>query len=143
MKKKNILSRKDEKDWIDFIKSTENISDKEGSFEVKNNRINKLRKLDLHGYSLNSANKAVKEFINESFNIGCKKILIITGKGSRSKSHENPYFSNKLNILKNSVPEFVRNEKNLKNMVSRIEKASLKDGGEGAIYIFLKNTRNL
>ena len=44
MKKKNILSRKDEKDWIDFIKSTENISDKEGSFEVKNNRINKLRK---------------------------------------------------------------------------------------------------
>ena len=143
MKKKNILSRKDEKDWIDFIKSTENISDKEGSFEVKNNRINKLRKLDLHGYSLNSANKEVKEFINESFNIGCKKILIVTGKGSRSKSYENPYFSNKLNILKNSVPEFVRNEKNLKNMVSRIEKASLKDGGEGAIYIFLKNTRNL
>ena len=145
MKKKNILSCKDEKDWIDFIKSTENISDKEGFFEVKDNRINKLRKLDLHGYSLNSANKEVKEFINESFNIGCKKILIVTGKGSRSrsKSHENPYLSNKLNILKNSVPEFVRNEKNLKNMVSRIEKASLKDGGEGAIYIFLKNTRNL
>jgi len=143
VKKKNILSHQDEKDWIDFIKSTKNLTDKEGFFELRNSKINKFRKLDLHGYSLNSANKAVKEFINESFNIGCKKILIVTGKGLRSKSHKNPYFSNQLSILKNSVPEFVKNEKSLKNMISRIEKASLKDGGEGAIYIFLKNNKNL
>ena len=112
MKKKNILSRKDEKDWVDFIKSTENISDKEGSFEVKNNRINKLRKLDLHGYSLNSANKEVKEFINESFNIGCKKILIVTGKGLRSKTYDNPYISEKFGVLRHSVPEYIKNNEN-------------------------------
>ena len=141
MKKKNILSRKDEKDWIDFIKSTENISDKEGFFEVKNNRINKLRKLDLHGYSLNSANKEVKEFINESFNIGCKKILIVTGKGSRSKSHENPYVSEKLSVLKYSVPEYINNNENLINKISKISEADIRDGGEGAIYIFLKSNK--
>jgi len=140
VKKKSTVSSKDKKEWIDFTKQIGNIHPKEADFSQTNTKINKVRKLDLHGYSISEANKIVKKFIVESFDCGYKKLLIVTGKGSRSKSHENPYFSNKLNILKNSVPEFVRNEKNLKNMVSRIEKASLKDGGEGAIYIFLKNT---
>ena len=89
------------------------------------------------------ANKIVKKFIIESFNNGCKKLLIVTGKGLRSKSHDNPYLSEKLSVLKYAIPEYIQNDEDLKHKVGKISKAKLKDGGEGAIYIFLKNSKNL
>ena len=85
------------------------------------------------------ANKIVKKFIIESFNNGYKKLLVVTGKGLRSKSYNNPYVSEKLNVLRYSIPEFIKNNENLNNKISRIAQADIKDGGEGAIYIFLKN----
>jgi len=97
----------------------------------------------LHGYSLQSANEKVEQFINESFEKGYKKILIITGKGTRSKVSENPYVSEKLSILKHSVSEFIINEKNLKKKIIKISTAEIKDGGDGAIYIFLKNSNKI
>jgi len=97
--------------------------------------------LDLHGFSLSDANKIVKKFIIESFNNGYHKLLIVTGKGLRSKFHNNPYFSEKLSVLKYSVPEYIKNNENLTNKIRRISKADLKDGGAGAMYIFLKNTK--
>ena len=97
--------------------------------------------MDLHGTSLIEANKIVKKFIIESFNNGYKKLLVVTGKGLRSKSYDNPYISEKLSVLRYSVPEFIKNDENLINKISRISKAEIKDGGEGAIYIFLKNNK--
>ena len=79
--------------------------------------------------------------IIKSFNSGYKKLLIITGKGLRSKSHENPYFSKKLSVLKYSVPEYIKNDEDLNNKIIRISEADIKDGGEGAIYIFLRNNK--
>ena len=140
MKKKYPVAPKDKRDWIDFTKRLENIYDKDVDFTKQNISANKIRKLDLHGLSLNQANKIVKKFIIESFNNGYKKLLIVTGKGARSKSHENPYLSEKLSVLKYSVPEYINNDENLINKIRKISKASLKDGGEGAIYIFLKNS---
>ena len=67
----------------------------------------------------------------------------MTGKGSRSKSHENPYLSEKLSVLRNSVPEYIKNDENLANKINSISTADIKDGGEGAIYVFLKNNKNL
>ena len=139
MKKKNFLTSKDKEDWIAFTESMENVSPKESDFLKSNININKVKKLDLHGCSLNEANKIVKKFIITSFNEGYKKLLVITGKGSRSKSYDNPYLSEKLSVLKYSVPEYIKNEENLNNKINRITNADLKDGGEGAIYIFLKN----
>ena len=141
MKKKYSATVKDKEDWFAFTKQTENFYDKDADFIKQNTRINKIRKLDLHGFSLNEANKEVKKFIIESFQDGYKKLLIITGKGLKSKSHNNPYLSEKLNVLKYSVPEYITNNENLINKISKISKASLKDGGEGAIYIFLKNNK--
>ena len=115
------------------------ITVKEVDSVQQNLKINKFPKLDLHGFSLSEANKEVKKFIIKSFQDGYKKLLIITGKGLKSKSHNNPYLSEKLNVLKYSVPEYITNNENLINKISKISKASLKDGGEGAIYIFLKN----
>ena len=95
----------------------------------------------MHGFSLIKANKTATKFIIDSFNEGYKKLLIVTGKGSRSKSYDNPYISDKLSVLKYSVPEYIKNDNNLNTIISRITQASLKDGGEGAIYIFLKRNK--
>ena len=139
MKKKYTASSIDKKDWIDFTKQIDNIKPKEADLFQKNTQINKVSKLDLHGLSLKESNKKVKEFIIESSNRGYKKLLVITGKGLRSKSYSNPYVSEELNILKNSVPYFINNDEDLKSKISTSSKANIRDGGEGAIYIFLKN----
>ena len=141
MKKKHFATSKDKKDWIEFTKQMGNVSAKESDLPRKNNEINKVQKLDLHGSSLIKANEIVKKFIIKSFNDGYKKLLVVTGKGSRSKSYDNPYLSEKLSTLKYSVPEYIKNDENLNKKISRIVQADLKDGGEGAIYIFLKNNK--
>ena len=139
MKKKHFVTPKDKKDWDVFTKQMGDISSKESDLLKENIEINKVKKLDLHGSSLVEANKIVKKFIIESFNNGYKKLLVVTGKGLRSKSYNNPYVSEKLNVLRYSIPEFIKNNENLNNKISRIAQADIKDGGEGAIYIFLKN----
>ena len=116
-----------------------NIKAKESDLLKENVEVNEVKKLDLHGFSLIEANKIVKNFIINSFNSGYKKLLIVTGKGLRSKSHDNPYLSEKLSVLKYSVPEYIKNDENLTNKISSISTAGIEDGGEGAIYIFLKN----
>ena len=136
MKKKYVATSKDKKDWMDFTKKIENISVKEVDFLQQNIQINKIPILDLHGLSLSKANQKVKEFINESFDQGYKKLLIITGKGLRSKVDENPYISKEFSVLKYSVPEFIKNEEDLNKKVIKISKVDKKHGGDGAIYIF-------
>ena len=141
MKKKYSASSKDKKDWTDFTKQVGNISVTEDDFLEENRQINKVRKLDLHGYSLDNANKVVKKFIIESFDKGYNKLLVVTGKGLRSKSYDNPYISENLSVLKNSVPEYIKNNENLNSIISKIIQADQQDGGEGAINIFLKNNK--
>ena len=141
MKKKNSLTSKDKKDWDVFTKQMGNISVKESDFLKENVQIDKIKKLDLHGSSLVEANERVKNFIIKSFNSGYKKLLIITGKGLRSKSSGNPYLSETLSTLKYAVPEYIRNNESLNKKIIRISEADLKDGGTGAIYIFLKNNK--
>ena len=143
MKKKYVASSKDKKDWLDFTKQIGNISSKENDLSQVNIEIKKVLKLDLHGSSLAESNEMVKKFINECFNRGYKKLLIVTGKGLRSKSYYNPHVSDKLSVLRYSVPEFIRTDENLNSKIKRISKAEIKDGGDGAIYIFLKNNTNL
>ena len=141
MKKKYTASAKDKKDWINFTKQLKNVSDKEDILFKKNHQIKEIRKLDLHGYSLDDANNAVKKFIIESFEKNYKKLLVVTGKGLRSKSYDNPYLSENLSVLKNSVPEYIKNDENLNSVVIKITQASQKDGKEGAINIFLKDNK--
>ncbi len=130
------ISDKDKKDWDTFLQSDEKLEDKDFK-EVKKVNIN-LNLLDLHGYSLESANKEVEKFIEKSFAEGFNKLKIITGKGLHSENEKNPYVSNDLSILKNSVPEFIKNNKNLTTKIIDIKEASNNDGGSGAFYIYLK-----
>ncbi len=138
MKKKGVASSKDKKDWDDFINDISNIVPKAEDQFNKNIEKERVERLDLHGFSLTEANKKVEKFIINSFDNGVKKLLIITGRGKRSKTYDNPYLSEKLSVLKYSIPEYLKKDKNLYSMIKKITQADVKDGGEGAIYIFLK-----
>ena len=141
MKKKSFVSSKDKKDWFEFTSDIGDLKPKDIDLEKIDNTISKTRKLDLHGFSLEESNKKVKEFLNESFHLGFRKLLIVTGKGLRSKSHEDPYVSEKLSKLRYSVPQFIKNEESLKNKIIKISQADIEDGGEGAIYVLLKKSK--
>ena len=133
------LSNKDKKDWKNFISSKEKLLDKDKFFFKKNKNLDLLKTIDLHGLSLDVANKKIDEFINICFVKKIKKIIVITGKGNRSQTINNPYISKDLSILKNSVPEFIKSNENLMKMIKSIEGAKIEDGGSGAFYIYLKN----
>ena len=141
MKKKYVTPSKDKKDWIDFTKKMDNIHVKKEDLAEQNIEMNRIKKLDLHGFSLIEANKKVKKFIIESFDNGYKKLLIVTGKGLRSKSYDNPYVSEQLSVLKYAIPEYIKNDENLNYKISKITQADSKEGGEGAISIFLKTNK--
>ena len=133
------ISDKDKKDWKNFISSKDKISNKD--LKITKNKIKKkiIKKIDLHGFSLENANKVIEEFITQSFEEGVNKIIVITGKGLRSKNDENPYISKNLSILKYSVPEFIKSSINLMKIIKNIDEADIEDGGKGAFYIYLKN----
>ena len=132
------ISEKDKKDWENFLLSKEKILNKE-LVHQKKIRIEKVKKIDLHGFTLEEANTAIKNFINKCFREDVTKIIVITGKGLRSKNINNPYLSKDLSILKYSVPEFIENSKNLMKMIIKITDAKIEDGGSGAFYIYIKN----
>ena len=130
------ISEKDKKDWQDFIDGKEKLKNK----DINYNKINLQKNLsiDLHGYSLSEANDEIKKVIINSFNSGVKKILVVTGKGLHSQNEKDPYVSKDLSILKYSVPNFIKKNMELKNLITDMKEASLEDGGSGAFYIYLK-----
>ena len=132
------ILNKDKQDWEIFLKSKERIPNKD-FVNKKNIRNEKIKKIDLHGHTIEEANKAVEQFIQNCFDESVTKIIVITGKGLRSKNVENPYLSKDLSILKYSVPEFIESNMGLTKMIIEITDARIEDGGGGAFYIFLKN----
>jgi DNA-nicking Smr family endonuclease len=131
-------SDKDKEDWKNFLQSREKIPNKDIFYKNKI-RHEKIKKIDLHGYTIEEANKEMEQFIQKSFDANVTKIIVITGKGLRSKNVENPYLSKDLSILKYSVPEYIENNKNLRKFIIETSDAKIEDGGSGAFYIYLKN----
>ena len=130
------ISDKDKKDWKKFLNSNEKLPDKDLPQQEK--KTYKTRSIDLHGYTLENANRSIEDFINKAFLEKINKLIVVTGKGLHSKNDKDPYVSKDLSILKYSVPEFIKNNESLMKMISSIEEANQQDGGQGAFYIFLK-----
>jgi len=128
----------DKQNWENFLNNKEKIPNKD-LIHKKNIRYEKIKKIDLHGYTIEEANRATENFIQKSFDENVTKIIVITGKGLRSKNVENPYLSKDLSILKYSVPEFIENNKSLTQFIIETTDAKIEDGGSGAFYIYLKN----
>jgi len=139
VRKKDIKNpHNDKHDWENFLNNKEKIPNKDFVYK-KNIRHEKIKKIDLHGYTIEEANKAIEKFIQKCFDEDVTKIIVITGKGLRSKNVENPYLSKDLSILKYSVPEFIENNKSLTQFIIETTDAKIEDGGSGAFYIYLKN----
>ena len=132
------ISDKDRQDWENFLKNKEKIPNKE-FVPSKIARHEKIRKIDLHGFTIEESNIEIEKFIQKCFNENVTKIIVITGKGLRSKNTENPYLSKDLSILKYSVPEFIETNQDTMKMIIEITDAKIEDGGSGAFYIYLKN----
>ena len=133
------LSDKDLKDWENFVNSKDRISSKE---EINKSQINKKEstfKIDLHGFSLDQANKFIEKTINDCFEKEVSKLNIITGKGMRSKSTEDPYKSSELSILKHSIPEFIKSNVDLMKLIKKVETTDEKNSGSFNVYLKSKN----
>ena len=135
------ISDKDKKDWNKFLNSSDKLPNKDATYQVKKNL--KTRSIDLHGYTLDEANKTIKNFINKAFSENINKLIIVTGKGLHSENEKDPYVSKDLGILKYSVPEFINNDASLMKMINEITDAKIEDGGGGAFYIFLKKNKSI
>ena len=130
------ISNKDKKDWEDFISSDEKLPNKDINLNRK--LLSKKRSIDLHGYTLEQANKAIEKFIKKSYTDGVNKLIVVTGKGLHSQNEKDPYVSKDLSILKYSVPEFISNNNNLMKIIYEMKDAKIEDGGSGAFYIYLR-----
>jgi DNA-nicking Smr family endonuclease len=137
----NRISDKDKKDWESFIESSEKLPNKDLNNSKK--KFYKVRSIDLHGYSLDEANKIIEDLIYNAYLKSVNKLIVVTGKGLHSDNEKDPYISKDLGILKYSVPEFILNNRNLMSMINEIKEAEIEDGGAGAFYIFLKKNKSI
>ena len=137
----NNISEKDKKDWENFLSKKERLPDKDNKLTKKITF--KTRSIDLHGYTLEDANKSIESFIIKSYQDKINKLIVVTGKGIHSQNEKDPYVSKDLSILKFSVPEFISNNKNLMKIIYEMKDAKIEDGGGGAFYIFLKKNKSI
>ena len=135
------ISEKDKKDWENFLSKNEKLPNKDVKIDKK--IAFKTTSIDLHGYSLEEANKSIEDFIIKSYQEKINKLIVVTGKGIHSQNEKNPYVSKDLSILKYSVPEFISNNKNLMKIIYEMKDAKIEDGGSGAFYIFLKKNKSI
>ena len=129
------ISDKDKNDWENFLSKNEKLPDKDLKRKKENYYITKS--IDLHGYTLEEANKFIQDFINKSYEEGINKLIVVTGKGLHSKNEKDPYVSKEFGILKYSVPEFIKKNMELVKKIYEIKGANIEDGGDGAFYIYL------
>ena len=133
------ISDKDKKDWESFLSNKEKLPDKDlKKIKIKNL---KTKNIDLHGYSLEEANRNIKKLILDCYNNEVSKLIVVTGKGLHSQNYENPYLSKDLSILKYSVPEFIKNDQELMKLILEIRDAKIEDGGSGSFYVYLKKKK--
>ena len=135
------ITEKDKKDWENFLSKNEKLPNKD--FKIDKKITFKTKSIDLHGYSLEDANKSIENFIVTSYQEKINKLIVVTGKGIHSQNEKDPYVSKDLSILKYSVPEFISNNKNLMKIIYEMKDAKIEDGGSGAFYIFLKKNKSI
>ena len=135
------ISDKDKKDWLDFLKSDEKLKNKDLDTNKNTSPNNKI--IDLHGFTLEEANKKIEKIINYAYEKDVSKVIVVTGKGIHSNVEKDPYVSKDLSILKFSVPDYIENNSELMKKIIEIKDADKEDGGSGAFYIYLKRKKKL
>ena len=135
---KNKISEKDKRDWENFITNKDKVENKDNLSKEKTSFKDHME-IDLHGYSLEEANIKIFKFINDCYEKNIKSINVITGKGLRSKNIKDPYSSSDLGMLKNSVPDFIKNNPDLMSKIKSINFDEVASKNKGNFNIYLKN----
>ena len=140
MVKNNSFDPKDIKAWEDF-KNEKFLEGDKGEIPKISKQENKKNnhidfKIDLHGFTLEEAFKKIQVVIESCYEKDLRNILVITGKGLRSKVKENPYLSEDLSLLKYAIPNFIKD--NFFEIVNSIEEPDQNLGGSGAFLLRLK-----
>ena len=135
----NKISEKDKKAWEEFLSNDEKLPNKDIS--QRNKKIIKNKYIDLHGFTLSEANKTIEDLINNSYEDGVSKIVVVTGKGLHSNVEKDPYISKDLSILKHSVPEYIKNSPELMSKIINIDFDSVNSPSKGNFDIFLKTIK--
>ena len=133
------ISDKDKQDWETFLSSSDKLPNKDDKLKKKSPL--KIKSIDLHGYTLDQANKFIESFIIKSYEENINKLIVVTGKGLHSQNEKDPYVSKKLGILKYSVPDFLAKDAELSNIIKSLSPATIEDGGEGVFYIYLRKNK--
>ena len=134
---KKKISKKDLDDWKSFLADLSVIKDKDSINDDISSRKKRFR-FDFHGYSINEANKKVSEIINFCYEKKISEIIFVTGKGSHSRPNDDVYISKDQNILKNTIPDFIKNDIELSSKIKYIKHPDQQQGGAGALLIKLK-----
>ena len=133
------ISEKDKKDWLNFLKSDEKLKNKD--LDTNKNTSPNNKTIDLHGFTLEEANKKIEKIINDAYEKDVSKVIVVTGKGIHSNVEKDPYVSKDFSILKFSVPDYIENNSELMKKIIEIKDADKEDGGSGAFYIYLKRKK--
>jgi len=136
-KDKDLITKEDISSWESFKKQDSiSFEDKDLNNHEPLKKFKFDLKYDLHGYSLQEAFDKVDEIFDLSKKKNLTNILIVTGKGLRSKAFEDPYKSEDLSLLRYAVPNYIK--KNYQKRIISISIATIENGGEGAYELKLK-----
>ena len=102
--------------------------DRRTATRLKQGRLPIEGRLDLHGMIRDTAFQAVQGFVQSSALDGKRCVILVTGKGLGQRGG---------GVLRNEVPQWLNLPANRKYIIS-FTYAQPKDGGTGALYIYLR-----
>jgi len=123
-----------------------NNDNKKSSPNMDKKNFNKLLKgkmeiegtIDLHGLTADQAKIKLIAFIDRSYTLGKRLIIVITGKGKHKGYDE---FQRPINgVLRQSLPDWLSGP-SVSDKVLQVTQAQPKHGGAGAFYVYLRRKR--
>lgn len=106
--------------------------------KLKRGKLSPEAKLDLHGLKTDQAYKALYSFIINNYKLKKRLVLIITGKGERNYNSEDSFSSK--GVLRKTVPQWLKSPA-IKGFILDFVQSHIKDGGSGALYVYLKKNK--
>jgi len=132
---------------VERQKSTQISQSSAKSSEIDRRTDEKLRKgkikiearCDLHGLNQIQAYDLLNQFIRTAVSKECRCVLVITGKG-KSRLSTASVIEPERGVLKQKVPQWLA-ERDLATNILKTYPAQPKDGGTGAMYVYLRRRR--
>jgi DNA-nicking Smr family endonuclease len=115
--------------------------DRKAARRLRQGQVDIEARIDLHGMRQHEAHLALRRFLHTSFGKGFRWVLVITGKGGPRRPRDDEdvgYGTPERGILRRNVPMWLA-EPELRAIVVSYTTAAISHGGEGALYVQLRN----